>query len=152
MIFTSHSLPFRCVYSSGVFEQGLHACIHVRFANPQGSQEIVAAVEAFLALGSYGALGGTGIDPVRSAIAAQRVEPPTPGQLRWSLDAPFLADDALVVLAHLLLRAHSAAAIDLVEVLGSAACSLSELATDPDESTFPGEYHLGRLARFRSVI
>ena len=141
MIFTSHQLPFPFFYSEGVFEAGLPASLHVKFANENAINEVMEVVSAFVTLATFGAFAGASIYPSRSSINVHTATSTSTNDLWWSFEDAHLSDEALVVLAHLLLGVHGAVAIDRVEVVANGATASLRLQTDVSGAMFPGEFH-----------
>ena len=141
MIFTSHQLPFPFVYSEGVFEAGLPATLQIKFTNSNAASEVMEVVAAFVALAACGALAGDSIDPSRSSFSVHTATSVSPNDLRWSFEEAHMSDEALVVLAHLLLGVHGAVAIDRVDVVTHGAAATLQLQTDASGATFPTEFN-----------
>ena len=117
MISTGYPLPFRFVYTAGVFASDRQSYLHIRYASPRGAADLTAAVEAFATLAASGALCGAGVDPAHSTLRLRQQTPPAGNELLWTVERALLCEEALVVLAHLLLATVERSDIELVEVL-----------------------------------
>ncbi|SFM81048.1 hypothetical protein [Variovorax sp. OV329] len=143
MIATGFSLPFQFRYSALGAMAGQPLAIRVRVAQPDPDGLVALTLRLFGQMALSGALGGGSVAPWDCTLALSVLPGRDPGESVFRAQPCRLADEAWVVLCHLLLRLHQRLPIRSVDVLAPGDASPRVLVTDAAESTFPGVY--GRL-------
>ena len=142
MVVTSaYPLPFRVVYPSGAMSSGRPLELTIEVERASDAERVRRHVLRFAALSATGALAGATIPPWDSewdvsqiAIHAERI-------VRVSVARSRVADEGLVVLAHLLLATHHRSPIRRVEVESGDRRNQVPLQSNPDEpSSYPTKF------------
>lgn len=137
MIATGYSLPFQFRYSEPSAMAGRPLAIRVRAAQPDADGLIALTLRLFGQLALTGALGGTRVAPWDCTLALAALPGRDAGEAIFRADPCRLADEAWVVLCHLLLRLHQRLPIRSVDVLAPGDALPRVIIADAADSTFP---------------
>jgi hypothetical protein len=137
MVSSAYQLPFLFQHSERVFSLGRPVNIKVRTTDPLHMGYLKSVIHTFLALAKSGALCGDRIPPWNAEFLVNDVSI-YGDEIGLLVERCTLADEALIVLAHLLLSSHKIAPITIVEVVSSKDGDLQLLKSESDkESTYP---------------
>ncbi|HSV58245.1 MAG TPA: hypothetical protein VLJ19_05040 [Variovorax sp.] len=137
MIATGYSLPFQFRHSEPSAMTGRPLGIRVRTGLPDAEGLVVATLRLFEQLALTGALGGGRAAPWDCALALAQRPGRDASEFLFRADPCRLADEAWVVLCHLLLRLHQRLPIQSVDVLAAGDAAPRMLLADAGESTYP---------------
>lgn len=135
MVAIGYPLPFHVHFADGILSCG--QAIEVRVAAHPGADmtALASTLRLFSDLGNTGALSGATIPPEQT-ICDGHLFHTSPSSLTWRIDQCRVADEALIVLAHMLLARHRTDPIVSVEVAGTGTVSRQLLQVG--NPTFPG--------------
>ncbi|SFU99469.1 hypothetical protein [Pseudoduganella namucuonensis] len=141
MIATAYRLPFSGTHSPGAGPSGQPVAIHIQTAAPDRAGVVMRTMELFAQLAATGALGGAGAAPWETKFTPV----PTPlnddSDFRFDVHPCLLAEEAWLVLCHLLLAAHHSVPVRGVAVLHPGDPSPIPLAQSTlPESSYPRAY------------
>lgn len=119
MISTSFSLPFPVWYSERIFSSGFPVQICIRVTDPEKIVLVESVMKIFSTLAQSGALSGRQLVPWRAEFSIHRILSNVTNELIFQIDRCQIADEALIVLAHMLLAKYQAAPIDFLEIVSA---------------------------------
>lgn len=141
MISTHYHLPFQFNYCERVFSCGGEVQLVMRVENPNHMQPLQRIVQSFSSLAETGAFSGYQIPPWESTMKLGQMVSTSGNELRFYMENCFLADEALIVLAHMLLTAHDSTPIEYIKIQSSLQRDQKILKlTSEDKTTYPRAY------------
>ncbi|MHC4103658.1 MAG: hypothetical protein ACYSR9_01860 [Planctomycetota bacterium] len=139
MITTGYKLPFRFIHSDLATLSGQPVSIRIRTAVPDDAKLVYSTMQLFNQLASTGELGSEHLAPWDTQFSVTAQPSKDSCDLLFHVDPCLIADEAWVVLCHLLLKVHQNVAITRVEVLAAGDTSPVNMI-ETGESTYPRAY------------
>ncbi len=141
MISTNYRLPFQFNYCAQVLSCGGEVQLVMRVDNPNHMQSLQRIIQFFSSLAETGAFSGYQIPPWESTMKLSHMISTQGNELRFYAESCYLADEALIVLAHMLLAAHESTPIEYIKILSSQQRDhkILKLASK-DKATYPRAY------------
>jgi hypothetical protein len=140
MIATSYDLPFSLLHSPQPFSRGDAVEISVRARQASDVPPLKGVFAEFSTLAATGALAGSLIEPSRATFKVRAVDSGRADELRYEVASARIADEAVIVLAHMLLGAQATWPVDSVRIFAPARPTMDPLAMRTGKATYPGSY------------
>lgn len=143
MIATGYSLPFRFVHSDLGAMAGRAVVVRVLTLAPDTQDLVTGALQQFARLATVGAFGGAQLAPWSTALVVRPRAIAHDQEFVFDLPVCRIANEAWVVLCHLLLRVHHGLPLRSVEVVldGDPVPQVMHESGNLD-STYPKRYTL----------
>jgi hypothetical protein len=142
MVFTGYSLPFRVNYTRSALFSGEPAYVRITAGADIDVAGFDATMELFSNIAGLGALSGNTVPPQVTSFGETRRHSLSPGSVVYKVGCSRISEEAVVVLAHLLLARYPQHPLVSLEILASEEGLPETSLLSGPESTYPPAWGL----------